>query len=74
MRLGYFECEVEVGQSSDEPGFVVQGVGINTGIRLTESQCEAFSTEYAEDLYMNWFEAQVDRADALADAWKDGTR
>lgn len=40
---------------------------------VSEEMCEWIADNYSDKMYDAWFDNQCGRADAMMDAWKDGT-
>lgn len=66
MRLGLWECDVQFGPSVEDT-YLQSGYGVNTGVQLTEAQLNELTERYAEDLYSEWYQYHVERAEAACE-------
>ncbi len=70
MKFKGQEVFVRVGGSSDDVE-VLEAYYEESGVDLTDEEVEELREEYADELYREYMEYSIDRADSLFDAMMD---
>jgi hypothetical protein len=77
MKLTFNSRPVEVDSISFDSDvvdcYIERAFYLDTEIELTDEECQQLTDENPEFMYEEWNEYQIGRAEAYADAYKDGT-
>lgn len=67
------EVEITAVSGAEDDVQVDGAVYTDTGEDVTDDDLEEIYTYYPESLYEMWYDKKIGQAEAMANAWKDGT-